>query len=131
MPILRRLVSCVSGQSNPAKKQWRTWANRYWFLTMLVLMIPAGLWLPEGGHTIKETGWLTPVLVGMMMAVSGFTMDTSKLHRQAANVGAITLVRFSTYCLAPAVAYGLALWLQPAGNTHFLTAVMIMAIWRR
>ena len=127
MPILRRLVSCVSEQSNPAKKQWQTWANRYWFLTMLVLMIPAGLWLPEGGQTIKETGWLTPVLVGMMMAVSGFTLDTSKLHRQAANVGAITLVLFSTYCLAPAVAYGLALWLQPAGNTHFLTAVMIMA----
>jgi len=61
------------------------------------------------------------------MAVSGFTLDTGKLHRQAANLGAILLVLFSTYCVAPAVAYGLALWLQPAGHPHFLTAVMIMA----
>lgn len=101
--------------------------SRYWFLAMLLLMIPAGLWLPEGGQTIKNAKWATPVLVGMMMGISGLTLDTSKLRRQAASLGAISLVLFSTYCVAPAVAYGLALWLQPAGHPHFLTAVMIMA----
>ena len=101
--------------------------SRYWFLAMLLLMIPAGLWLPEGGRAIKDARWATPVLVGMMMGISGFTLDTSKLRRQAASLGAISLVLFSTYCVAPAVAYGLALWLQPTGHPHFLTAVMIMA----
>ena len=101
--------------------------SRYWFLAMLLLMIPAGLWLPEGGQAIKNAKWATPVLVGMMMGISGFTLDTSKLRRQAASLGAISLVLFSTYCVAPAVAYGLALWLQPAGHPHFLPAVMIMA----
>ena len=101
--------------------------SRYWFLAMLLLMIPAGLWLPEGGRAIKNAEWATPVLVGMMMGISGFTLDTSKLRRQAASLGAISLVLFSTYCVAPAVAYGLALWLQPAGHPHFLPAVMIMA----
>lgn len=127
LPILRRLVGCVPEQPNAKKNRLSIFASRYWFLAMLVLMIPAGLWLPEGGRAIKDAGWVTPVLVGVMMAVSGFTLDTGKLHRQAANLGAITLVLFSTYCLAPAVAYGLALWLQPADNPHFLTAVMIMA----
>lgn len=125
--ILRRLVSGGMEQSNSAAKQGRTLVSRYWFLAMLLMMIPAGLWLPGGGRAIKDAGWVTPVLVGVMMAVSGFTLDTGKLHRQAANLGAILLVLFSTYCVAPAVAYGLALWLQPAGHPHFLTAVMIMA----
>lgn len=101
--------------------------SRYWFLAMLLLMIPAGLWLPEGGQAIKNAKWATPVLVGMMMGISGFTLETSKLRRQAASLGAISLVLFSTYCVAPAVAYGLALWLQPADQPHFLPAVMIMA----
>ena len=125
--ILRRLVSGGMEQSNSAAKQGRTLVSRYWFLAMLLMMIPAGLWLPGGGRAIKDAGWVTPVLVGVMMAVSGFTLDTGKLHRQAANLGAISLVLFSTYCVAPAVAYGLALWLQPADHPHFLTAVMIMA----
>jgi len=92
MPILRRLVSCVAEQSNSAGKQRRTFVSRYWFLAMLLMMIPAGLWLPGGGRAIKDAGWLTPVLVGVMMAVSGFTLDTGKLHRQAANLGAISLL---------------------------------------
>ena len=125
--ILRRLVGCVSEQLDAKANRLGSLVSRYWFLTMLVVMIPAGLWLPEGGHAIKETGWVTPVLVGLMMAVSGFTLDTGKLHRQAANLGAIAMVLFSTYCLAPAIAYGLAMWLQPPDNPHFLTAVMIMA----
>ncbi len=127
MLILRRLVSGDKEQSNSAAKREQSLVSRYWFLAMLLLMIPAGLWLPGGGRAIKDAGWATPALVGMMMSISGFTLDTGKLHRQAANLGAITLVLFSTYCMAPAVAYGLALWLQPADNPHFLTAVMIMA----
>ena len=127
LPILRRLVGCVPEQPNAKTNRLSIFASRYWFLAMMVLMIPAGLWLPGGGRAIKDAGWVTPVLVGVMMAVSGFTLDTGKLHRQAANLGAISLVLFSTYCVAPAVAYGLALWLQPAGHPHFLTAVMIMA----
>ena len=90
--ILRRLVSCVAEQSSPAGKQRRTFVSRYWFLAMLLLMIPAGLWLPEGGRAIKDAGWVTPVLVGMMMGISGFTLDTGKLHRQAANLGAISAI---------------------------------------
>ena len=127
MLILRRLVSGDKEQSNSAAKREQSLVSRYWFLAMLLLMIPAGLWLPGGGRAIKDAGWATPALVGMMMSISGFTLDTGKLHQQAANLGAITLVLFSTYCMAPAVAYGLALWLQPVDNPHFLTAVMIMA----
>jgi sodium/bile acid cotransporter 7 len=121
------LVGCVSEKIDAKENRRETFIRRYWFLAMLVLMIPAGLWLPEGGIAVKESGWMTPVLVGLMMAVSGFTLDTCKLHRQAANLGAIALVLFSTYCIAPAAAYGLTLWLQPKNDPHFLTAVMIMA----
>ena len=121
------LVGCVSEKTDTKENRRNTFISRYWFLSMLVMMIPAGLWLPEGGIAVKESGWMTPVLVGLMMAVSGFTLDTCKLHRQAANLGAIALVLFSTYCIAPAAAYGLTLWLQPKNDPHFLTAVMIMA----
>ena len=127
MLILRRFMSGDKEQSNSAAKREQSLVSRYWFLAMLLLMIPAGLWLPGGGRAIKDAGWATPALVGMMMSISGFTLDTGKLHQQAANLGAITLVLFSTYCMAPAVAYGLALWLQPVDNPYFLTAVMIMA----
>ena len=67
-------------------------------------MIPIILWLPEGGIAIKNTGWATPVLVGVMMGISGFTLDTGKLQSQATNLGAIGLVLVSTYCVAPLVA---------------------------
>ena len=89
-------------------------------------MIPIGLWLPEG-IAIKNTGWATPVLVGVMMGISGFTLDTGKLQSQSTNLCAIGLVLVSTYCVAPLVAYGLAIGLQPEGNAHFLTAVMLLA----
>ena len=75
-------------------------------------MIPIGLWLPEGGIAIKNTGWATPVLVGVMMSISGFTLNTGKLQSQTTNLGAIGLVLVSTYCVAPLVAYGLAIGLQ-------------------
>ena len=120
-------MGCVSEPSADGSNRWRTLISRYWFLTLLVLMIPIGLWLPEGGIAIKNTGWATPVLVGVMMGISGFTLDTGKLQSQATNLGAIGLVLVSTYCVAPLVAYGLAIGLQPEGNAHFLTAVMLLA----
>ena len=61
------------------------------------------------------------------MGISGFTLNTGKLRSQAANLGAIGLVLLSTYGIAPLVAYGLAIGLQPEDSAHFLTAVMIMA----
>jgi sodium/bile acid cotransporter 7 len=120
-------MSGVEEQSKSANNQGESLVDRYWFLTMLLMMIPAGLWLPDGGRAIKNADWVTPVLVGMMMGISGFTLNTDKLHRQAANLGAISMVLISTYCVAPTVAYGLALCLQPEGHPHFMTAVMIMA----
>ena len=33
-----------------------TFISRYWFLSMLVMMIPAGLWLPEGGIAVNLAG---------------------------------------------------------------------------
>ncbi len=120
-------MGCVSEPSATDNNRWRTFINRYWFLILLVLMIPVGLWLPQGGIAIKETGWVTSALVGVMMCISGFTLNTGKLQSQAANLGAIGLVLLSTYCVAPLVAYGLAVVFQPEGNAHFLIAVMIMA----
>jgi len=76
---------------------------------------------------IKNTGWATSALVGVMMCISGFTLNTDKLRSQASNLGAIGLVLLSTYCIAPLVAYGLAVGFQPKGNADFLIAVMIMA----
>ncbi|MDP6892499.1 MAG: bile acid:sodium symporter [Verrucomicrobiota bacterium] len=120
-------MGCVSEHQVSNKKWWRTFFARYWFLLMLVLMIPFGIWFPEGGKAIKNTGWATPTLVGIMMGISGFTLNTSKLHSQAANLGAIGLVLISIYFIAPLTAYFLAITLQPENNPHFLTAVMILA----
>ncbi len=120
-------MGCVSEHQSSTKNFWQLFLTRYWFLLLLVLMIPIGLWLPEGGIAIKDSGWITPTLVGIMMGVSGFTLNTSKLHRQAANLRAIGLVLTSTYCIAPLVAYGLTIIFKPESNPHFLTAVMIMA----
>ena len=120
-------MGCVSEPTAADSNRWRAFLSRYWFLTLLVLMIPVGLWLPGGGMAIKDTGWVTPVLVGVMMGISGFTLNTGKLRSQAANLGAIGLVLLSTYGIAPLVAYGLAIGLQPEDSAHFLTAVMIMA----
>jgi sodium/bile acid cotransporter 7 len=119
-------MGCVA-EPTAGTNRWRTLLSRYWFLTLLVLMIPFGLWLPEGGIAIKSNGWATPVLVGVMMGISGFTLNTGQLQSQAANLGAIGLVLLSNYCIAPLAAFGLAAMLQPEGNAHFLTAVMIMA----
>ena len=87
-------------------------------------LIPVGLWAP-GPVVHQEQGQYHPcVCVDADCPVS---MDTSTLVRQAFNWRAIVPVLASTFVLAPVVAYGLALWLRPEGDPHFLPAIMIMA----
>ena len=57
--------------------------KRYWFLVVLLCLIPVGLWAPGPGLYIKEQGHIIPVFVGLMLGLSGFSMDTSSLVRQA------------------------------------------------
>ena len=59
--------------------------KRYWFLAALLCLIPVGLWAPGPGLYIKEQGHIIPVFVGLMLGLSGFSMDTSSLVRQAFN----------------------------------------------
>ncbi len=101
--------------------------KRYWFLTALLCLIPVGLWAPGPGLYVKEQGHIIPVFVGLMLGLSGFSMDTSSLVRQVFNWRVIVAVLTSTFVLAPVAAYGLAHWLRPEGDPHFLSAMMIMA----
>jgi sodium/bile acid cotransporter 7 len=105
----------------------RDFVKRYWFLTGLILLIPVGIMAPDAGLALKESGWVIPVFVGIMLGVAGFTMDTSSLVKQAANFRAVVPVLVSIYIFCPAAAYGLAKLLAPAGNQDFLPAMMIMA----
>ena len=94
--------------------------KRYWFLVALLCLIPVGLWAPEPGLYIKGQGHIIPVFVGLMLGISGFSMDASSLVRQAFNWRAILPVFLSTFALAPAAAYGLALWLRPEATPESL-----------
>ena len=105
----------------------REFVKRYWFLTGLILLIPVGMMAPDAGLALKESGWVIPVFVGIMLGVAGFTMDTSSLVKQAANFRAVVPVLVSIYIFCPVAAYGLAKLLSPQGNQHFLPAMMIMA----
>ena len=82
---------------------------------------------PGPGNIIKANGYVIPVLVGIMLGIAGFTMDTSKLVEQSSNFRAIIPVLASTYILAPFVAYGLSQALAPESDENFLPAMMIMA----
>jgi len=107
--------------------------KRYWFLASLIALIPIGMTWPEMGKCIKESGYIIPVFVGVMLGIAGFTMDTSKLVQQSGNFRAIIPVLVSTYILAPLLAYGLSQALAPIDNEtslpdkNFLPAMMIMA----
>ena len=101
--------------------------KRYWFLAVLVILIPIGMTWPGPGNIIKANGYVIPVLVGIMLGIAGFTMDTSKLVEQSSNFRAIIPVLASTYILAPLVAYGLSQALAPESDENFLPAMMIMA----
>ena len=82
---------------------------------------------PDAGLALKKSDWVIPVFVGIMLGIAGFTMDTSSLVKQATNFRAVVPVLVSIYIFCPAAAYGLAKLLAPAGNPHFLPAMMIMA----
>ena len=101
--------------------------KRYWFLTALIVLIPIGMTWPELGKQIKESGHVIPILVGIMLGIAGFTMDTSKLVQQSSNYRAIIPVLASTYLLAPLLAYCLSQVFAPANDENFLPAMMIMA----
>ena len=64
--------------------------------------------VPDAGLALKESGWVIPVFVGIMLGVAGFTMDTSSLVKQATNFRAVVPVLVSIYIFCPVAAYGLA-----------------------
>ena len=101
--------------------------KRYWFLAGLILLIPVGILAPEAGLKLKDSGWVIPVFVGVMLGIAGFTMDTSSLVKQVTNFRAVVPVLLSIYIFCPAAAYVLAKLLAPEGNQYFLPAMMIMA----
>ena len=105
----------------------RQFIKRYWFLAALILLIPVGILMPQFGLDLKESNWVIPVFVGIMLGIAGFTMDTSRLVKQATNFRAVLPVLASIYVVAPAAAYGLAKLFAPEDDTEFITAMMIMA----
>ena len=105
----------------------RDFVRRYWFLAALILLIHVGIIAPQAGLALKNSGWVIPVFVGIMLGIAGFTMDTSSLVKQATNFQAVIPVLLSIYLFSPALAFGLGVWFAPAGNEHFLPAMMIMA----
>ena len=105
----------------------RAFVSRYWFLVALIILIPVGILAPEPGLSLKDSGWVIPFFVGVMLGIAGFTMGTSSLVKQAANFHAVIPVLLSIYLFSPILAYGLGVWFAPAGNEHFLPAMMIMA----
>ena len=105
----------------------RKFVKRYWFLAGLILLIPVGILAPDAGIKIKDSGWVIPVFVGVMLCIAGFTMDTSNLIKQATNFRALLPVLGSIYVFSPIAAFGLAKLFAPTGNEDFLPAMMIMA----
>ena len=109
----------------------REFLRRYWFLLALVMVIPVGIHWPEGGARLRESTWAIRFLVAITLGIAGFTLDTGRLYRQAANLKAILMALSSTYVVAPAAAYGLASAWGPSGSDAdgplFLQSMMIMA----
>ncbi len=105
--------------------------RRYGFLLLLVCVIPIGIHWPEGGHRLRDSSWSIRCLVAVTLSIAGFTLDTGRLYRQAANFKAILLTLTSTYVVAPIGAFALAhLWGPGDAEPHrafFLQAMMIMA----
>lgn len=105
--------------------------RRYWFLVLLVLVIPVGIHWPEGGQRLRDSSWAIRCLVAVTLGIAGFTLDTRRLYRQAANLKAIVMALSSTYVVAPTAAYALA-WLwgpeeSDADRALFVQSMMIMA----
>ena len=107
--------------------------KRYWFLLAMAVAVACGTLLPEGGQALRSSGFAIPILVAVVLTISGFTLDTSRLLVQARNLRAILLILCTTYAVAPLLAYALAtLWGPPigargSGGALFLEAMMILA----
>tara|TARA_B100001105_G_scaffold188102_1_gene152537 strand:+ start:876 stop:1874 length:999 start_codon:yes stop_codon:yes gene_type:complete len=107
--------------------------KRHWFLVGIAAAVSCGSLLPEGGQALRSSGYAIPLLVAVVLAISGFTLDTSRLLVQAKNLRAILLTLCTTYAMAPLLAYALARsWgpaLDGAGSRGalFLEAMMILA----
>ena len=107
--------------------------KRHWFLLGIAAAVAGGLFLPEGGQALRGSDYAIPLLVAIVLAISGFTLDTSRLLLQARNFRAILLTLLTTYAAAPLLAYALARsWgppLEGAGSRGalFLEAMMILA----
>lgn len=93
----------------------------------MILLIPVGILAPKAGLFLKGSNWVIPVFVGIMLGIAGFTMDTSRLVKQATNFRAVLPVLVSIYVIAPTAAYGLAKLFAPENDAEFIVAMMIMA----
>ena len=107
---------------------------RYWFIVVLVFVVaPAGMLAPDAGRALSSSSWALPLLVATTLGLSGFLLDAGQLSRQVGNLRAILLATFTTYALAPILAYGLALAWGPSlhgensDGYYFLEAMMLSA----
>ncbi len=95
--------------------------------------VAGGYLFPGGGQSLRESGFAIPLLVAVVLGISGFTLDTSRLLAQARNLWAILLTLVTTYALAPVAAYLLAKAWGPqisgpgSSGAFFLEAMMILA----
>lgn len=106
--------------------------RRFWFVILLLLVIPVGFLWPEAGQRLRDSSWAIPCLVAVTLSIAGFTLDTRRLFRQAANVKAILMTLTSTYVVAPSGAFALS-WLWGPGvhsagaiGGYFLQSMLIM-----
>ena len=82
--------------------------KRHWFLLGMAAALAAGYLLPQGGQSLRESSFAIPLLVAVVLGISGFTLDTSRLLAQAKNLWAVLLTLATTYAVAPLAAYALA-----------------------
>ncbi len=109
----------------------RRFLRRHWFLAGIVVAVALGFIAPSGGRAIRDSGVVLPLLVATTLAISGFTLDASRLRTQAVNFRAILLTLATTYAVAPLAAWTLAVLCGPSLDTEqgvwFVEAVMISA----
>ena len=107
--------------------------KRHWFLFGMAAALAAGYLLPQGGQSLRESSFAIPLLVAVVLGISGFTLDTSRLLAQAKNLWAVLLTLATTYAVAPLAAYALAKAWGPeisgpgSDGAFFLEAMMILA----
>ena len=107
--------------------------SRYWFLIALSAIVPAGILLPEGGQALRRAEIVLPLLTATTLFLSGLSLETAHLRPSLAQGRALGLGLGTTYVVAPALAWVIALSLGPrvegpGSDGHlFLEAVMIAA----